>query len=86
MCESVMHSSGSFLGQDSGPGIPEAERQAVFQRFYRSEGSIQKHGFGLGLSIVAAIVNLHGFTLHIGTSPLGGARLSLECRQTVALV
>ncbi|PHN23404.1 sensor histidine kinase [Pseudomonas sp. ICMP 561] len=72
--------------QDSGPGIPEAERQAVFQRFYRSEGSIQKHGFGLGLSIVAAIVNLHGFTLHIGTSPLGGARLSLECRQTVALV
>jgi signal transduction histidine kinase len=72
--------------QDSGPGIPEHERQAVFQRFYRSEGNTQPGGFGLGLSIVAAIVNLHGFTLDIGSSELGGARLSLACRQTVAVV
>ncbi len=72
--------------QDSGPGIPEHERQAVFQRFYRSEGTAQPGGFGLGLSIVAAIVNLHGFTLDIGSSELGGARLSLACRQTVAVV
>lgn len=71
--------------QDSGPGIPEVERKAVFQRFYRSESGNQQSGFGLGLSIVAAIVNLHGFTLHIGTSPLGGASLSLECRQVKAL-
>ncbi len=68
--------------EDSGPGIPEAERKAVFRRFYRSENGNQQSGFGLGLSIVAAIVNLHGFTLHIGTSPLGGASLSLECRQS----
>jgi K+-sensing histidine kinase KdpD len=52
----------------------------VFQRFYRSESSDPHSGFGLGLSVVAAIVNLHGFTLHIGTSRYGGASLLLECR------
>ncbi|WP_426139831.1 sensor histidine kinase [Pseudomonas sp. DWP3-1-2] len=72
--------------EDSGPGIPEAERKAVFQRFYRSESGNQQSGFGLGLSIVAAIVNLHGFSLRIGTSSLGGASLSLECRQVKGLV
>src|SRR5450830_630033 len=66
---------------DSGPGIPAAERKAVFQRFYRVDESDQQGGFGLGLSIVAAIINLHGFKLDVGTSQRGGARLVLECRQ-----
>jgi len=66
---------------DSGPGIPEAEREAVFQRFYRAEGGHQKSGFGLGLSIVAAIAGLHGFALEVGSSELGGARLVLDCRE-----
>ena len=64
---------------DSGPGIPETERAAVFQRFYRVDGG-QQGSFGLGLSIVAAIVNLHGFGLEVGSSERGGARLTLECR------
>ncbi|AHL33627.1 histidine kinase [Pseudomonas brassicacearum] len=68
---------------DSGPGIPEAERKAVFRRFYRAEGSSQHGGFGLGLSIVAAIVSLHGFTLEVGSSERGGARLVLDCRPTL---
>jgi signal transduction histidine kinase len=71
--------------QDTGPGIPAAEREAVFKRFYRSESGNVQSGFGLGLSIVAAIVNLHGFKLHIGVSPSGGASLVLECRQVLAL-
>jgi signal transduction histidine kinase len=71
--------------QDTGPGIPDAEREAVFKRFYRSETGNQQSGFGLGLSIVAAIVNLHGFKLRIGSSPSGGASLVLECRQVLAL-
>ncbi|WP_285425627.1 HAMP domain-containing sensor histidine kinase [Pseudomonas sp. efr-133-TYG-103a] len=71
--------------QDTGPGIPDAEREAVFKRFYRSETGNQQSGFGLGLSIVAAIVNLHGFKLRIGNSPSGGASLVLECRQVLAL-
>lgn len=67
---------------DSGPGIPVAERSAVFQRFYRVDEINQQHsGFGLGLSIVAAIINLHGFKLEVGASELGGACLILECRQ-----
>ncbi|TPG74155.1 sensor histidine kinase [Pseudomonas arsenicoxydans] len=68
---------------DSGPGIPEAEREAVFQRFYRTEGGNQKSGFGLGLSIVAAIAGLHGFALEVGSSELGGARLVLDCRESL---
>ncbi|VVN68345.1 sensor histidine kinase [Pseudomonas fluorescens] len=68
---------------DSGPGIAEGEREAVFQRFYRAEGGNQQSGFGLGLSIVAAIVSLHGFTLEVGSSELGGARLVLDCRQSL---
>ena len=66
---------------DTGPGIPEADREAVFQRFYRCD---DKHsGFGLGLSIVAAIVNLHGFNLEVGSRKGGGARLTLHCRQSL---
>jgi len=68
---------------DSGPGIPPSEREAVFQRFYRAEGGNQQSGFGLGLSIVAAIVSLHGFTLDVGSSDSGGARLTLDCRQSL---
>jgi signal transduction histidine kinase len=68
---------------DSGPGIALAEREAVFRRFYRAEGGNQQSGFGLGLSIVAAIVSLHGFSLDVGTSERGGARLVLDCRQSL---
>lgn len=66
---------------DTGPGIPEAERKAVFQRFYRSDDT--HAGFGLGLSIVAAIVNLHGFGLEVGSREGGGAKLTLHCRQSL---
>ena len=65
--------------EDSGPGIPEQERAAVLKRFYRSEEGHRHPGFGLGLSIVAAIVDLHGFRLEVGSSELGGAKLVLHC-------
>ena len=70
--------------QDSGPGIPADEREAVLKRFYRSEQGHRHNGFGLGLSIVAAIVDLHGFALEVGESEWGGARLVLHCRPKVA--
>ncbi|MDD1015672.1 sensor histidine kinase [Pseudomonas rubra] len=66
---------------DSGPGIPADERGAVLKRFYRSEEGQRHTGFGLGLSIVAAIVDLHGFELEVGGSELGGAKLVLHCRR-----
>lgn len=69
--------------EDSGPGIPAEERETVLKRFYRSEEGHKHAGFGLGLSIVAAIVDLHGFGLEVGESELGGARLVVHCRGQV---
>ncbi|HEX4765860.1 MAG TPA: HAMP domain-containing sensor histidine kinase [Lichenihabitans sp.] len=57
---------------DTGPGIPVEDRQAVLRRFYRGDSSRSKPGTGLGLSLVAAIVRLHGFTLTLGEAPGGG--------------
>jgi signal transduction histidine kinase len=65
---------------DSGPGIHTSEREAILQRFYRGACSNKDvSGWGLGLSIVAAIVKLHGFKLQIVDNPGGGAWLSLLC-------
>ncbi|MET0499359.1 MAG: HAMP domain-containing sensor histidine kinase [Steroidobacteraceae bacterium] len=65
---------------DTGPGIAPAERGMVLQRFYRG-ASVNRSitGSGLGLSIVAAIVKLHGFKLEITSAPSGGARISVLC-------
>ncbi|MDA8253436.1 MAG: HAMP domain-containing sensor histidine kinase [Rhodospirillales bacterium] len=53
----------AFSVQDTGPGIPAAERPTVLRRFYRGEASRHTEGHGLGLSIVGAIVRLHEFRL-----------------------
>ncbi|WP_430387342.1 sensor histidine kinase [Dyella sp. 20L07] len=64
---------------DSGPGIPADERDAVTRRFYRGDNSRTTGGSGLGLSIVSAIVRLHGYALDIGEATSSGARLTLYC-------
>jgi signal transduction histidine kinase len=64
---------------DDGPGIPPAERGAILQRFYRGESGRDEPGFGLGLSIVAAIMRLHDFRLEIGDNDPRGARLTIYC-------
>jgi signal transduction histidine kinase len=64
---------------DSGPGIPREQRQAVWQRFYRGEGSRETTGHGLGLSIVAAIAKLHDFDLYIDSAETG-ARIGMDIR------
>jgi two-component system OmpR family sensor kinase len=53
--------------QDSGPGIPVAERQRAFDPFYRILGSDQR-GSGLGLSIVKTISDRVGATIELGFS------------------
>src|SRR3954467_8954465 len=62
---------------DTGPGISEQEREAVLRRFYRSDKMRNTPGVGLGLSLVAAIIKLHGFRLviHPGT----GGRIEIVC-------
>ncbi len=58
---------------DSGPGIPEEERDHVFQRFHRASAS--PGGAGLGLSIAHAVVRATGGHSEVGSAPLGGARV-----------
>ncbi len=61
---------------DDGPGIAPADRTRVFERFTRLDEARTRSagGAGLGLAIVAAIVEDHGGTVAIETSSLGGAR------------
>ncbi|MUM34975.1 HAMP domain-containing sensor histidine kinase, partial [Mycolicibacterium sp. CBMA 361] len=62
---------------DNGTGVPEHERNLVFERFAR--GSTASHsGSGLGLALVAQQAELHSGTASLTQSPLGGARLLLE--------
>ena len=62
---------------DDGGGVPEEERNIVFDRF--SRGSTASHsGSGLGLALVAQQAELHGGTASLEESPLGGARLLLR--------
>lgn len=58
--------------EDDGPGIPETERERVFQRFYRIPGS-DSEGSGLGLAIVHEIAEAHDglVVLHSGASGKG---------------
>jgi signal transduction histidine kinase len=50
---------------DRGPGVPEAERERVLERFVRLEASRSEPGSGLGLSLVAAVARLHGGRLQL---------------------
>jgi two-component system OmpR family sensor kinase len=64
--------------EDSGPGIPEQDRERVLARFYRVAGT-EAVGSGLGLAIVRSIAELHGATLSLGRSQrLGGLRVELR--------
>ncbi|UUX97222.1 sensor histidine kinase [Aquabacterium sp. J223] len=62
---------------DSGPGVPEAEREAVFERFVRGREA-RGDGTGLGLAIVREIAALHGAGVALGASPAGGACVTLR--------
>ncbi|MOA69079.1 Swarming motility regulation sensor protein RssA [compost metagenome] len=53
-----------------GPGIAPAERERVFDRFYRVEGNTQ-HGSGLGLAIARAIADRHGAAITLQDTPAG---------------
>ncbi|MBF0308441.1 MAG: sensor histidine kinase N-terminal domain-containing protein [Magnetococcales bacterium] len=67
-----------FRLEDSGPGIPEAERETLLQPFKRGAAT-DSYGCGLGLSIVARIAKLHEAELVLGDSAgLGGLSISLR--------
>lgn len=62
---------------DSGPGIPPAERGKVFDRFVRRSAQGES-GSGLGLAIVRSVAQRHGATLSLADSPLGGLRVQVR--------
>jgi signal transduction histidine kinase len=62
---------------DTGPGISETECEAVLRRFYRSDKMRNTPGVGLGLSLVAAIVKLHGFRLLVRSG--SGGQIEIAC-------
>ncbi|MEM7652974.1 MAG: ATP-binding protein [Pseudomonadota bacterium] len=65
---------------DDGPGIPPAEREAVFRPFYRVDWSrnTSTGGVGLGLSIARDVVRGHGGDVMLSESPLGGLRVFIR--------
>jgi signal transduction histidine kinase len=74
----VQGSRVSLTVEDSGPGIPEADRPRLFDRFHRAteHGS----GAGLGLAIGDSIVRTTAGRWQVGTSPLGGALMAVSWR------
>jgi signal transduction histidine kinase len=56
---------------DSGPGIPDAEKPKVLERFYRGDRSRATAGTGLGLSVVAAVTKLHGGSIRLADNEPG---------------
>ena len=64
---------------DHGRGIPENQRQLIFQRFHRADParSGDQGGSGLGLSIAAAVVSAHAGSIDVRTTPGGGATFSV---------
>ena len=74
----VVIDGGSVTVHDAGPGIPEADRERIFERFHRLEDDRDEPGSGLGLAIVRHVAEAHGGTAWAGESPLGGAAVGLR--------
>jgi len=70
--------SASIAVSDAGAGVPELDRERIFDRFVQLDGSRSAPGTGLGLAIARMIARLHGGELSASTSPLGGARFELR--------
>ena len=70
----------SLIVEDSGPGIPKAERSRLFDRFHRA--TERGSGTGLGLAIGDSIVRSTGGRWQVGESDLGGASMSVSWKHT----
>jgi signal transduction histidine kinase len=69
--------NGRVLVEDTGPGIPEAELEHVFERHYRGQ-NISGKGAGLGLAIVKRLCELYGWSIHFSNRETGGLRAELR--------
>lgn len=78
---SILRESGQHVlrVEDDGAGVPEADRERVFEPFWRGDQSRSRKtgGFGIGLALVRRIARWHGGEARVLTSPLGGACIEL---------
>jgi signal transduction histidine kinase len=69
---------------DDGPGVPEAERESIFRRFWRRDRT-QAESRGLGLAIVARVAETHDGSVTVENRPEGGAVFTLRLRPVTSL-
>jgi two-component system sensor histidine kinase MprB len=74
----IVVGDGSLAVRDGGPGIAPVERDRIFGRFYRSEATRSMPGSGLGLSIVAQVIERHGGETWVADAPAGGAEVGFR--------
>ena len=67
---------------DDGPGVPLPDRQRIFDKFAQGSG-MDRRGAGLGLTFCKMVVELHGGTLVVEESHLGGALFRLSLPLTI---
>lgn len=67
---------------DNGPGIPEAERAKIFQRFYRSPAAYETEGVGIGLYLARQIAEGQGGYVRVSSRPERGSCFSLYLRRS----
>jgi two-component system sensor histidine kinase QseC len=69
---------------DQGPGVPEAERERIFDPFYRgARTKVEPSGFGLGLPILRRVARAHEGDVEVTRSHLGGSRFTLRLPSAV---
>ena len=73
------HTGGVVSVEDHGPGVAAADREHVFERFWRGKIA-HSYGAGLGLAIVSEIMKIHGGSVNVGDAPTGGAVFTLHFR------
>jgi signal transduction histidine kinase len=75
--------AGAIIVSDHGPGVPAAEREQIFRRFWRRDRRRQGSS-GLGLSIVSRIAERHGAAISVDNRPGGGAAFTLSFPLVIA--
>ncbi len=82
--EVEVSADGAVRVLDDGPGVPEAERESIFQRFWRRDRT-KAESRGLGLAIVARVAESHAGTITVENRPTGGAAFTLRLRPASGL-